>query len=127
VLLFRKRAIPNPPARIKLASLKNQEFITVANSGPLGTLYSVETIGLNLDMKERISVRTFFVAAGLVKSGVGVTVLDEFTARASLTKELDFRPLDPPISFGVHAIHLVDRPPSRLAREFLSVLSDILK
>lgn len=126
VVLFRKKAIPNPPARIKLSSLKDLDFITVANSGPLGTLYSGETMGLNLELKERISVRTFFVAAGLVKFGVGITVLDEFTARASLTKELDFRPLDPPISFGVHAIHLADRPPSRLARDFLSVLSEIL-
>jgi DNA-binding transcriptional LysR family regulator len=84
-------------------------------------------MGLELDLKERISVRTFYVAAGLVKAGAGVAVIDEYTARASLTPELDFRPLHPAISFGVHAIYLADRPPSRLGSAFISSLSEILR
>ena len=127
VVLFRKDGLPNPTPRISLSTLRGKSFITLANSGPVGNLYSSETMGLELDLKERISVRTFYVAAGLVKSGAGVAVIDEYTARASLTPELDFRPVHPAISFGVHAIYLADRPPSRLGNAFVSSLSDILR
>jgi DNA-binding transcriptional LysR family regulator len=127
VVLFRKDALRNPPPRINLCTLKGMNFITLANSGPVGNLYSSETVGLNLDLTEQISVRTFYVAAGLVRAGAGVAVIDEYTARASLTPELDFRPLHPRICFGVHAIYLADRPPSRLGSAFITAMSDILR
>lgn len=126
VALFRRDMMPDPPPRMSLSSLRGSNFITLANSGPVGNLFSSETVGLELSLKERISVRTFYVAAGLVRAGAGVAVVDEYTARACLTPELDFRPLLPAISFGVHAIFLADRPPSRMAGSFISALSDIL-
>lgn len=127
VALFRKADLPDAPERICLSALQDENFITLANSGPVGNLFSSETIGRELDLKERISVRTFYVAAGLVRAGAGVAVIDEYTARATLTEDLDFRPLDPAIAFGVHAIHLVDRPPSRLGAAFITALSAALK
>jgi DNA-binding transcriptional LysR family regulator len=126
VALFRKDAMRKPPPRIKLSALKGANFITLANSGPVGNLYSSETVGLDLDLKERVSVRTFYVAAGLVRAGAGVAVIDEYTAHACLTPEIDFRPLYPAITFGVHAIYLADRPPSRLGNAFISAMSDVL-
>lgn len=126
VALFRKEDIDTPARRMNLSAFKGMNFITLANSGPVGNLYSSETAGLDLDLKERISVRTFYVAAGLVRAGAGVAVVDEYTARASLTPELDFRPLHPAISFGVHAIYLADRPPSRLGNAFIAALSAVL-
>src|SRR5262249_26087603 len=35
-----------------------------------------------IELQDRISVRTFYVAAALVRAGVGLAVIDEFTARA---------------------------------------------
>jgi DNA-binding transcriptional LysR family regulator len=127
VVFFPKTLIPEPPDRISLKALEDMVVISLANSGPLGNLFSNETVEHNLDIKEQISVRTFYVAAGLVKAGAGVAVIDELTARATLSDELDFRPLDPPISFGVHCIFLVDRPPSILGNEFISIFSKILE
>lgn len=126
VVLFRKGHLGTPGERICLSELQGEEFITLANSGPVGNLFSSETVGRDLELTERISVRTFYVAAGLVRAGAGVAVVDEFTARASLSDDLDFRPLDAPIRFGVHAIHLVDRPPSRLGLAFIKALSATL-
>ena len=127
VALFRKDMMPDPPPRLSLSMLRESNFITLANSGPVGNLFSSETVGLDLNFKERISVRTFYVAAGLVRAGAGAAVVDEYTARACMSPELDYRPLAPAISFGVHAIFLADRPPSRMANAFISALSDILK
>lgn len=127
VAMFRKDAIDHPTRRLNLSTLKGMNFITLANSGPVGNLYSSETVGLNLDLKERVSVRTFYVAAGLVRAGAGVAVIDEYTAHACLTPELDFRPLHPAISFGIHAIYLADRPPSGLGNGFIAALSNVLR
>ena len=127
VTLFRRDALANPPKRIALSELQSKNFITLANSGPVGNLFSNETLGMDLDLKERISVRTFYVAAGLVRAGAGLAVIDEYTAKACLVPELDFRPLAPPITFGVHCIYLADRPPARLGEAFIAALSEVLK
>jgi hypothetical protein len=37
------------------------------------------------------------------------------------------RPLNPSLAFDVHALHLLDRPPSALASEFLGVLADVIE
>jgi DNA-binding transcriptional LysR family regulator len=126
VLLFRRDRLPEPPERVDLASLDGNAFITLANSGPLGTLFSSEASGHEIDLDAHISVRTFYVAAGLVRAGAGIAVVDEYTARASAGADLDFRPLQPPMPFRVRALHLADRPPSRLGTIFLAALGRIL-
>jgi len=126
VALFRKDALRNAPARLSLGNLRGMRFITPANSGPLGNLYLNETAAQQLDLSEQISVRTYYVAAGLVRAGAGIAVVDEYTARASLAPEVDCRPLTPPISFAVYAIFLADRPPSVLGTAFISALSEVL-
>jgi len=63
-----------------------------------------------------------YVAAALVRQGVGVAVVDDFTARVCVPDDLDYRPFSPPLSFGVYAVCLADRPVSRLARSFINLL-----
>ena len=125
-MLFRRDQLDNPPARVDLAALDRGDFITLAHSGPLGTLFSSEASGQELDLDARISVRTFYVAAALVRAGAGTAVVDEYTARASAGTDLDFRPIEPALPFRVQAMHLDDRPPSRLAATFLRALGRIL-
>ena len=123
VVFFRKSSFsPGEAQSISLASLKKEKVISLARSGPVGTLFSNETAASDLDFEEQLSVRTFYVASGLVKAGAGVAIIDEFTARATLADGLDFRPLDPPISFGVYAIFLAERPPTKIAEAFLAAL-----
>ena len=119
--------MPDPPERIDLALLGNRDFITLVDSGPLGTLFSSEAHGQELDLETRISVRTYYVAAGLVRAGAGLAVIDQFTADATAGTDLDYRPIEPPIPFRVQAVHLTDRPPSRLAATFLAALGRVLR
>jgi DNA-binding transcriptional LysR family regulator len=126
VVLFRRDQLPEPAERLELAALDRSDFITLANSGPLGTLFSSEASGQALELDARISVRTFYVAAALVRAGAGIAVIDEYTARASAGTDLDFRPIEPAMPFRVQAMHLDDRPPSRLAATFLRALGRIL-
>lgn len=127
VMLYREADMPEAPPRVELAQLAGRPFITLAASGPIGRIFTTELERLGVELDEVASARTFYIAAALVRAGVGCTVVDSFTGEAALAPGLAMRSLKPPLTFDVHAIHLLDRPPSALASEFLSVLGDVIE
>lgn len=126
VVLYREQDMPDAPTSIELRQLKGQRFISLAASGPTGRLFTDELQRLDLDLDEVVSARTFYIAAALVRQGVGMTVVDSFTAQACLAPGLAMRPLKPRVTFDIHAMYLLNRPLGALASEFLKVLKRIL-
>ena len=126
VLLYREQDMSDAPARIELEHLRGQRFISVGTSGPIGHLFTQELARIDLELDEVVSARTFYIAAALVREGVGMTVVDSFTAQASIGSGLSARPLDPPILFEVHAMFLLNRPPTALATNFLKTLGQVI-
>jgi hypothetical protein len=61
-----------------------------------------------------------------VRQGVGLTVVDNLTAQAALGPGLAMRPLKPQLTFDIHAMFLINRPPSALATDFLKTLARVL-
>ncbi len=127
VVLYRDGDLAPAPGRIELPQLRGHPFITLAASGPIGQLFAQELERLGLELDEVASARTFYIAAALVRAGVGLSVVDSFTAEASLAAGLAMRPLKPSLTFDVHAMHLLDRPPSALASEFLAMLREVIE
>lgn len=127
VVLYRDADLPGAAQRIELPQLVGHPFITLAASGPIGQLFAQELERLGIELQEVASARTFYIAAALVRAGVGLSVVDNFTAEASLADGLAMRPLKPSLTFDVHAMHLLDRPPSALASEFLGVLREVIE
>ncbi|MEO5867149.1 MAG: LysR substrate-binding domain-containing protein [Sphingomonas sp.] len=126
VVLYREADMPNAPARLELEALRGQRFISVAASGPIGQLFTQELQRLDLELDEVVSARTFYIASALVRQGVGVTVVDSFTAQAALAPGLAMRPLKPLLTFDVHAMFLLNRPPTALATDFLKTLAQVI-
>jgi len=126
VVLYREQDMPGAPSRIKLEDLRGQRFISLAASGPIGQLFTQELQRLGLELDEVVSARTFYIATALVRQGVGMTVVDSFTALASLVPGLSMRPLKPPLTFDIHAMYLVNRPPAALATDFLKALASVI-
>ncbi len=126
VLLYREADLPLLPSRVGLDVLAGQRFINPAASGPIGQVFAAEVQALGITLDEVISARTFYIAAALVNQGVGVTVIDSFTARATLAPGLSLRPLNPPIGFDVTAMFLDNRPPDALATAFLKTFGQVL-
>ncbi|WP_084579968.1 LysR family transcriptional regulator [Sphingomonas azotifigens] len=124
MVLYRERDMPDAPPRLELSQLTGRPLISLKGSGPIGKLLSEEIDRLGVDLDEVVVARTFYIAAALVRAGVGLAIVDNFTAAASMVPGLAMRPLRPSITFDVHAIHLLDRPPSALAAEFLTLLSE---
>ena len=126
VVLYREQDMPAAPPRLELECLRGKRFISLAASGPIGHLFTQELTRLDLDLDEVVSARTFYIATALVRQGVGMTVVDNFTAQASLAPGLSVRPLTPELTFDVHAMFLLNRPPTALATDFLKTLARVI-
>lgn len=127
VVLYREVDMPDAPPRLSLEQLANRPFISLAASGPIGDLFSAELRRRNLVLDEVVSARTFYIATALVRAGVGLTVVDSFTAEASMAPGLAIRGLRPSITFDVHAMFLLNRPPPALALDFLATLARVVE
>jgi DNA-binding transcriptional LysR family regulator len=126
VLLYREEDMRDAPPRVELECLRGRPFISLAASGPIGQLFTQELQRRDLELDEVVSARTFYIATALVRQGVGVTVVDSFTAQAALAPGLSMRPLKPSLTFGIHAMFLINRPPGALANDFLKTLARVL-
>lgn len=126
VLLYREQDMPDAPSAVPLSVLDGQRFISLAASGPIGQIFTAELDRLELALDEVVSARTFYMAGALVRQGVGMSVVDSFTAQACLTPGLSMRPLKPRITFDIHAMSLMSRPPGALASDFLKVMERVL-
>ena len=126
VLLYREEDMPGAPSCVELQCLRGKRFISLAASGPIGQLFTQELDRLDLQLDEVVSARTFYMAGALVRKGVGMTVVDSFTAQACLAPGMSMRPLKPRITFDIHAMFLIDRPPGALATEFLKTVAQVL-
>lgn len=126
VVLYREEDMPDAPSRLELRALRGRRFISLAASGPIGHLFTSELHRLELELNEVVSARTFYIAAALVRQGVGMTIVDSFTAQASLAPGLSMRPLEPRLGFEVHAMFLINRPPAALATAFLKTFAQVI-
>jgi DNA-binding transcriptional LysR family regulator len=127
VVLYQEQDMPDSPPRVELERLQGRPFISVAASGPIGQIFTQELQRLGLELDEVVSARTFYIAAALVRKGVGMTVVDSFTAQASLAPGLSIRPLKPQLTFDIHAMFLTNRPPNALATDFLKTLGRVIE
>jgi DNA-binding transcriptional LysR family regulator len=123
VVLYREEDMPDAPSRIGLEQLAERPLVSLAASGPIGTIFSAEAERLGVELNEVVSARTFHIATALVRLGVGMTVVDNLTARASLVPGLAMRPLKSRLTFDIHAMYLLERPPTALATDFLKALA----
>lgn len=111
-----------PPAKVDLGLLSGRDYIGSGSTGPVSDIFADALERRDLAVREVITVGTYYMAVPLVRLGVGLAVVDEFTARSALASDLETRPFEPALRFGVHGIHLDDRPPSHLTRSFVDVL-----
>ena len=123
VVLYREEDMPGAPPRIGLKELVGRPLVSLAASGPIGQLFSAEVLRLGVELNEVVSARTFHIATALVRLGVGMTVVDNLTARASLGPGLSMRPLKSRLTFDINAMTLKDRPPTALGTAFLKALA----
>lgn len=113
--------------RLPLDQLADRDLIGVAATGPIGDVLTRAALERGIAYREAVSVQTFFIAARLAQLEGGVTVVDEFTARASQSPDFNWFRTDPPLEFTISWVTLEDRQPSKVVRQFLRTFSDVLE
>ena len=105
--------------RVDIGKIKERPYISIRNSGPLGDLVN-EHIEKDLSkLRTIIQVDTYYVAAQMVKQGLGWCVIDEFTARANSSEDVRIHHLKDPISFPIVGLCSDIQPVSKLTEEFI--------
>lgn len=127
VLVARAGAIQPGIEAFPISELQGREMVSVTGSGPLGDQILTALERAQVDVREIVSVSTYYIAAALVRFGSGVAIVDEFTARSVARQDLDLCTLSPPLRFGIHAAWLEDRPLSKLGLRFVSIVEDVLR
>lgn len=127
VLVCRKEMLPDAGERVPLQVLHGRDLVGLTTGGPVGELLNRELQRHGVVVNEVVSNQTFYIAAELARHGVGMAVVDEFTARAGGDPSTVFRPFSPSLRFRVQCVHLEDRPPSEAARRFLTVFAKTIR
>ena len=127
VLLYRGQDLDVTDERFPLERLEERDVIGLASAGPLGDLLEAERKRQDITIREVISAQTFYIAAALIRHGDGITIVDEFTARAGLVPGMQYRSLDPAIEFDVSCVFLEDRPLSKIAKEFVTIFKQAIE
>jgi DNA-binding transcriptional LysR family regulator len=112
---------------LKMSELNGLDMISVNGSGPIGDLVEATLEKAQVDVRKIISVSTYYIAAALVRFGSGIAIVDQFTAQSMVSDGLEALSISPEMQFGVHAIWLEDRPPSRLGLQFVAEVKKALQ
>lgn len=127
MLLFQKATLPDAGDSVPIRMLDGRDMVGLTTGGPVGELFNRELRRLGVQVREVVSNQTFYIAAALTRCGAGMAVVDEFTARASVDAGTAFRPFSPALRFKVQCVHLEERPPSKVAGEFLALFGKLLR
>jgi len=126
-LICRPGSFPAGKTTLRMSELNGLDMISVNGSGPIGDLVEAALEKAPVDVRKIISVSTYYIAAALVRFGSGIAIVDQFTAQSMVSDGLEALSISPEMQFGVHAIWLEDRPPSRLGLQFVAEVKKALE
>lgn len=111
---------------VDFADLGGRDFIGLRDNGPSGALLIDELDSLEIQPHEVVTARTYYVALALASRGIGVTVVDEFTARNMASEGIGFYPFRRPIIAPVSAYLLPEKADDPMVCAFLDAVSLVL-
>lgn len=122
VVVYPKSLFPQLPKKLTIAQMKSHEFIDIRDSGPLGDILWTRLMEEDIHLSSMIKVQTYFIAARLVAQGCGLCVVDKSTALGNITEHTAMASFDPPLIYGVHALHLENRMISKASDALIPYL-----
>lgn len=120
VVVYPKSKFPEQPKQLTLSQLQDHEFIDISNSGPLGDTIWHQLAEEHIQLKSPIKVETYFIAARLVAKGLGVCIIDKYTALGNLNDDIAIASFEPALTFSLKAIYLENQGLAKVADDFLS-------
>ncbi|MFC1689138.1 LysR family transcriptional regulator [Pseudomonadota bacterium] len=107
---------------VSICDLDGMNFIKLDNRGPLGRLLANHIESSGVQLNNVAYAETYQVAKALVSYGVGVTIIDQVTARSSGHGSVRAWPLEPELRFTISALHQDKAPLSIVSQRFIDHL-----
>jgi DNA-binding transcriptional LysR family regulator len=113
-------------APIESAQILEQPLVGFPAQTPQGQFVDQESRKLGLAPRQTVEVRSSLNACALVLQGAGVAVIDDLTARAYVSRDLQFRPIPGAPHIDIMASTPPQVTPSALVEPFIEELADVL-
>lgn len=124
VIVYPKTLFPDMPKSIDIETLLQHEMVGIWDSGPLGELVWNRLSNIDLDITSSLTVDTYYVAARLVREGLGCCTIDRLTALANVDDNIGIASFTPSLRFKIKALYVDSRPLPRICTDFMQVVED---
>ncbi|MBH9552712.1 LysR family transcriptional regulator [Inhella gelatinilytica] len=114
-------------ARLSLTDFGGQPFISLADDDPYRRQIDAAFAAAGVARVLRLQTHSAVAVCALVAAGLGLSIVNPFTARACAGPELVARPLDWTLPFRLTLLRPLQRPRHRLAAPFEAALRATLQ
>lgn len=103
------------------------ELIGLAADDPLGNLVASVCEAQGVQVRTRLTVQTYQLARSLAEAGVGMTVVDPFTAASSDQSKVRIRALSPTVPVQLFLLTAANAPLAQSARRLVKYMGEAAK
>lgn len=107
---------------LALADIRS-EIVGLQSDDPLAGLLHHAGEASGQPLASRITVQTYQLARALVEAGVGMTLVDPFTAASADLDKVRVRPLTPQVSVNLHLLSAASAPLGQAARRLVKFIT----
>jgi len=111
-----------PATPLGLADIRT-EIVGLQSDDPLAGLLHHAGEALGQPLASRITVQTYQLARALVEAGVGMTLVDPFTAASADLAKVRVRPLAPPVAVHLYLLSAASAPLGQASRRLVKFIT----
>lgn len=118
-----RRLLPAAALRrghVALADLTDRPVIALDVRDPIGLSLSQACRDAGLGLRSDLMVQTYHAALALAHHGLGIALVDSFTARSADLRRVRVLPVEPAVPVSLHALFSASKPASVVARGFVA-------
>ena len=103
------------------------ELVALPGDDPLGNVVMNACEAQGIEPASRLTVQTYQLARSLVEAGVGMSIVDPFTAASADRSRVRLRPVAPALPVQLHLLTAANAPLAQTARRLVKYLTDAAK
>ncbi|RZT28847.1 LysR substrate-binding domain-containing protein [Cupriavidus agavae] len=112
---------------IRITDLEGQSLISLSPNSPVRMRLELELEAAGVACRRAVDTSLGHVACSLVSGGLGLTVVDPFTARRVRDPGVVWKPLLPAVEFHFAMVLPAHQPRSRVVEDFIKVVTTLFK
>ncbi|BEP58837.1 MULTISPECIES: LysR substrate-binding domain-containing protein [unclassified Variovorax] len=111
---------------VKISDLQGESFISLSRNSPFRMRLELAMETAAVTCNRSVETTLAHVACGMVTGGLGITVVDPFTAARFRDAAIVFRPLVPTVPFELCMVFPSHQPRSNVVNDFIHVMKELI-